>query len=206
MAKTITREQWLNLAATFMADKFKETGKPLPEKLHVSCGFPTKGAVSGKIIGQCFYPEVSSEAFTEVFIHPKLSDSQEVAAVLAHELCHAALGPGFGHRKEFKTLAYAMMLTGPATATVGSEEFNTYFLQFIDKHGSYPHSAMTLAARAAKPKAESKNLNLRCPECNYYARTTDEFLSQGRLRCPIHKSQILLTVEERRELGIEEEE
>ena len=42
------------------------------------------------------------------------------------------------------------------------------------------------------------SLNLRCPKCNYSAKTTDEMLVKGRLRCPVDHC-ILRTKEERGE-------
>lgn len=44
------------------------------------------------------------------------------------------------------------------------------------------------------------HLNLRCPSCGFYAKTTPEWLAKGRLQCPMNKAHgALLTAEERNE-------
>lgn len=199
----MNREDWLMKATCFMKKRFKEIEAQLPEKIRASCGFP-HGAARRRFIGQCFYPEMSADETTEIFIHPVKSDSLEVGAIMAHELCHAALGAGFGHKKPFKILAAKMFLEGKATATFGAEKFKQYFQPFIDKHGDYPHASLGGSLlREQKEKVPSNIFNLRCPECNYFASTTKEFLDLGRIKCPIHKRQDLLTKEERKEQDTE---
>lgn len=59
------------------------------------------------------------------------------------------------------------------------------------------------AASSPKPPAVAKDgpapphLNLRCPVCNYYAKTTPDMMAVGRLLCPVSGHGILQTKEER---------
>lgn len=61
------------------------------------------------------------------------------------------------------------------------------------------HNIKKKAVKSEAPKtSDASHLNLRCPKCDYYAKTTGAMLKQGRLRCPIDKS-ILQTKDERGE-------
>lgn len=53
--------------------------------------------------------------------------------------------------------------------------------------------------RAKKDKVGAEQLNLRCPECDYFAKTDKRSLALGRLVCPVHPKQVLQTKEERGE-------
>lgn len=39
------------------------------------------------------------------------------------------------------------------------------------------------------------HLNLRCPACGYYAKTTPEWMSKGRLKCPVDGKDLLTKIE-----------
>ena len=88
----MTREEWLNQLTERLRPIFDGLGHPLPAKVRASCGFPSHGALSNKrrVVGQCWYPEASADATTEVFVSPVQSDGLTVAETLAHELVHAA--------------------------------------------------------------------------------------------------------------------
>lgn len=42
-------------------------------------------------------------------------------------------------------------------------------------------------------------VNLRCPRCAYYAKTTRGMLRRARLKCPLHPAEVLETPSERNE-------
>ena len=109
----MTREQWLHELMAKLAPAFAELGKPLPTGVKLSCGYTSKGA-KGRRIGECHYCEGDRR---EIFIRPDRHESEDVAAIVLHELIHAALGAGFGHGKEFKKIALALGLEGRMTAT-----------------------------------------------------------------------------------------
>jgi len=88
----MNREEWLNQVAERMAPWFENQGYSLP-RYRVAIGFPSTGK-RGKRIGECWDGRASADGTFEVLIRPDQSDPIEVAAILAHELVHAAVGLG----------------------------------------------------------------------------------------------------------------
>ena len=87
-----TREEWLDAAAAELHTLFlAPLGHELPELVRCSCGFPKGGK---KAIGQCWYPEASSEEAVNIFVSPVIDEDVRVLDILLHELCHAVLGRG----------------------------------------------------------------------------------------------------------------
>jgi uncharacterized protein YjaZ len=92
----ILREAWLTKLVGIMGETlFKPHGYEVPEKLRISVGWPR-----GKrtVIGQHWQPSCSADGSHEIFISPRLADAVEVAATVAHEVGHAILPAGTGHR------------------------------------------------------------------------------------------------------------
>ena len=116
-----TREAWLNYVARRLAPMFKRLGTPLPAQLRIAIGFTSSGRRS-RHIGECWDSQCSEDRYFEIFIRPDLSESKEllpmrVAAILGHELIHAAVGVAAGHGKEFRRVARGIGLSGPMAAT-----------------------------------------------------------------------------------------
>jgi len=104
-----TREAWLNYVAQRMGPMFERLGAPLPAQLRIAIGFTSSGRRS-RHIGECWDNQCSEDRHFEIFIRPDLSESKDlmpmqVAAILGHELVHAAIGVAAGHRKEFRRVA-----------------------------------------------------------------------------------------------------
>jgi hypothetical protein len=104
-----TREAWLNYVAQRMAPIFETLRAPLPAQLRIAIGFTSSGRRS-RNIGECWDNQCSEDRHFEIFIRPDLSQSKDlmpmqVAAVLGHELVHAAVGVAAGHGKEFRRVA-----------------------------------------------------------------------------------------------------
>ncbi|MCH3755961.1 hypothetical protein LZC13_10090, partial [Campylobacter coli] len=62
------------------------------------------------------------------FIRPDLAHAPDampaqIAAILAHELVHAAVGIAAGHGKAFKRVAVGLGLVGPMRATTPGDAF-----------------------------------------------------------------------------------
>jgi hypothetical protein len=79
-----------------MAPMFEQLGAPLPAQLRIAIGFTSSGRRS-RSIGECWDNQCSADRHFEIFIRPDLSESKDpmpmqVAAVLGHELVHAAVG------------------------------------------------------------------------------------------------------------------
>ena len=196
--KHATREQWLQALAKLMAAKFKKIGFPLPEKIRISCGFPSSGSRGGRI-AECWSPKASEDSHFEIFIRPDQATREEVTAALVHELAHAALGLEHKHNKKFKSFVTELGLVGPATATTGGIDLWSWVSPLFKKVGPYPHARLNANERPPwkKKQPTEPHLNLRCPKCDYYAKTTRSYLAIGRLICPVD-SQILLTWDERK--------
>ena len=110
------RESWLNAVAAGMAPLFEALDAPLPSRVRVAIGFTSRGA-KGKAIGECWDNRLSADGHFEIFIRPDLAHAPDampaqIAAILAHELVHAAVGIPAGHGKAFKRVALGLGLVG----------------------------------------------------------------------------------------------
>ena len=168
-----------------MRGLFIDKGRPVPEKVRVSCGFPGGRGNKRTTIGQCWQPAASADNHHEIFISPRIADGGEVLAILAHELCHAALPPGTGHKKPFATLAYSLGLEGKPTATVAGPAFKQYSDGLMASLGAYPHGALSDAGSGIK-KQTTRMIKCTCAECGYTVRTTAKWLAVGVPHCPEH--------------------
>ena len=117
------REDWLEQMIDLLRPDFEAIGAPLPEKIRVSCGFPSKSALANKArrIGECWGVESSEDKSFQVFVSPLLKESVEVTATLVHELVHTAVGIECKHRGKFPKVARAIGLEGTMTATTAGD-------------------------------------------------------------------------------------
>lgn len=138
----MNRETWLNALAALMAPRFEELGKPIP-KFRVAVGWTSAGKTS-KIGGECWHSSNSADKVFEILCAPILDDSMEVAAVLAHELSHAAAGFKHGHKGDFATLMKSLGLVRPYTSSVPGPQFKEWVQPFLDKLGKIPHARIML--------------------------------------------------------------
>ena len=177
------RELWLRELTERVRPWFAEAKAPLPLHVQVSCGWPSRGATSSKkrVIGQCFKTECSAILQNEVFITPTLADSQEVAAVLIHELVHAADDCEHKHGKEFGKIARALGLEGIYTATHGGGGLIDRLEPVIAELGPYPHGALNPTLQIRKQSTRMKKAE--CPKCGYVIRTTQKWIEAGLPTC-----------------------
>lgn len=181
MAAQKTREQWLNQLVTALRPMFKKAGAPIPKKVLVSVGFPSRGGTSSNklTIGQCWTP---TKKVPHIFISPLLHDPIVVCATVVHELVHAAVGCEHGHKKPFKDVAVALGLTGKMTATVAGDELKQKLKPIIAKLGKYHHEALKPNPNAKKPGSRLKKAE--CPSCGYTIRVTKKWIEVGLPTCP----------------------
>ena len=182
-----TREQWLEAAMSELSVRFLDAGKPLPDKIRVSCAFTSGGTrkKAGKTqIGECWDSNRSGDASFEIMISPVEDEPLKVLAILVHELCHAACGIKQGHRRIFGALARALHLEGPLTSTVGGADFAAMVQPVIDGLGQYPHSRLDTSTRAVQ---STRMLKCVCPEvgCGYTVRISQKWLTVGAPHCPV---------------------
>ena len=168
------RETWLNAVAEKLAPAFAERGKPLPARIRIAIGFPSTGA-RGKRIGECWDSAASRDGSFEILIRPDIDDPLEAAAILAHELCHAAAGLAAGHGPGFRKIALAIGLQGKMKSTTAGSEFIAL-------------SAPILAAASSKPKKQTaRMIKCTCGECGYVVRTARKWIDEkGAPHCPEH--------------------
>lgn len=181
----MNREAWLHAFAEKARPQFEALGHPLPAEIRCSVGFPSAGRRS-QVIGECWYSESSADGHAEIFIRPSLqSDSHRVADVMTHELCHAALGSGFGHGKEFKQLAQGLGLTGKMTATKAGPEWYVWAGPIIEELGPLPGANLGKDEMlvGGKKKQTTRMLKLACDHCGWTCRTSAKHVLEV-MACP----------------------
>jgi predicted SprT family Zn-dependent metalloprotease len=201
----VNREAWLGCLIELLRPTFVELQKPLPETIHVSVGFPSKGALarSKRRIGECWSgQETSADGNPHIFLHPELTEpgpesrleDAAIDHVLLHELVHAALREeNCGHRGPFRKLAEAVGLTGrkkgtgPAkmTATWATAEGARKLAKLRKRLGAYPHSALNFVPPARK-KGRMLKMTCTCEEhSGRPLRVSKKNAELGALRCDL---------------------
>lgn len=185
------RESWLNRVAAGMAPLFEALESPLPSRVRVAIGFTSRGA-KGKAIGECWDNRLSADGHFEIFIRPDLAHAPDampaqIAAILAHELVHAAVGIPAGHGKAFKRVALGLGLVGPMRATTPGEAFLAAVAPILDAAGALPHARLDTDGESTAPKKQrTRMLKCECATCGYTVRTARKWLeSAGAPLCPI---------------------
>jgi hypothetical protein len=177
----INREHWLTLLGTELEAVIQDRTGLTPAKYRIACGFPSSRARATKnaTIGECHYR--NGKGFMEIFIHPKLDDAIEVAGVALHEMLHAALPIGTGHKAPFAKAAVACGLDGKPTATTVGEDLRYELAAIVAKLGDYPHESLSAQGK----KQPTRLLKAFCPECGYTVRVTQKWIDEaGNAVCP----------------------
>ncbi len=181
------RETWLNFMAARLAPTFAERGAPLPAQIRIAIGFPSTGS-RGKRIGECWDKTASRDGSFEILIRPDIDAPTEAAAILTHELCHAAAGIEAGHGRPFKRIAEAMGLIGPMKSTTAGPEFLALVAPILADAGPLPHARLNLSGLTTKPKKQTaRMIKCTCGECGYVVRTSKKWIDEkGAPHCPEH--------------------
>ena len=175
------REDWLQQMIDLLRPDFEKLGKPLPEKIRVSCGFPSKSALANKArrIGECWGVESSEDKSYQVFISPLLKEGIEVTSTLVHELVHTAVGIECKHRGPFVKVANAIGLEGKMTETTAGEALIARLKELIEQLGEYPHARLVASN---KPKTQTtRMLKVTCKQCGCVVRMTRKWLDEAGL-------------------------
>ena len=174
-----TREEWLTTATELMAPLF-ESARVEPKPVRVSVGFPAnKRAGGGKTIGECHY--MASDGVPQIFIHPELVDGPRgPLPTLAHELAHAYLPVGVGHKKLFADTVKKLGLVDKPTATKAGPDFDTDMQAIAELLGDYPHASLDVSSIK---KQKARMLKCECLECGMVFRTANKWLDTV-VRCP----------------------
>lgn len=156
----MTREEWLNRAIIKLNEDVFGANGELPPRVHVSVGFPGGGSKHSRI-GEYWPAQFSKDGVAQIFINPKLEDTQQVLAVLAHELIHA-IHPEDNHSKGFIRVAKKIGLVRPWTATTASDELKVKLDNIKSHIGDYPHKAMLIDKTTPSKKSLNK---MSCTVC-----------------------------------------
>jgi len=174
---TRLREDWLVELRTELAPYFTRLDYHLPDKIRLSCGFP-RG--QRKHVGQCWSQSCSADDTHEIFVSPSMADAIEVAGIIVHELCHAAVGVETGHKGPFKKCAKAIGLEGKMTATTTGDDLLATLKTICARLGPYPHASLN---PLDTKKQTTRMCKIECPACGYTARTTRKWLDVGTPTC-----------------------
>src|SRR3546814_3065031 len=163
-----TRGSWLNAVAQGMAPLFEALDAPLPDRVRVAIGFTSRGA-KAKAIGECWDNRLSADGHFEIFIRPDLAHAPDampaqIAAILAHELVHAAVGIPAGPGKAFKRAALGLGLVGPMRATTPGAALPAATAPILASVGPLPPALLSTHGVATAPpttKTRHKELLLR---------------------------------------------
>lgn len=182
----MNREDWLDALMRLMAPKFTALGAPLPTKIRMAIGFPSTGA-KGKAIAECWYAPASADETTEIFIRPDRDTPMDVASDLAHELIHAALGPGHGHGPKFKAIALQLGFKPPMKQTPITPAFEAWVNPLLAQVGPLPHARLSGKVSNAPKPQKGRMVKCVCEAdgCGYTVRTTRQWLDTlGAPICP----------------------
>lgn len=180
MAQSVytTREEWLGALTAALRPMFAAQGFPIPDKVRVSCSWPSRGGTSQsrKCIGQAWSPKCSADGTHETFLSPVLGTAADVGHVLVHELVHHAVGTEAGHKGPFRKLATALGLEGKMTATVAGKELAERLHALCAPLGDYPHAA--LDPKAGRKVQGTRMLKVECKDCGCVVRMTRKWLDE----------------------------
>lgn len=180
-SREATREAWLIQASKVMEGWFIREGFPAPARYQVSVGWPLGTRKS--VVGQCFPSSTGVNGMRSVFISPTLDFAPSVLKTLLHELIHVVDDCMNGHQGPFITMAKALGLIRPWTASNAGLELLGRLNTLACDIGPYPHARVTPAESAAK-KQGTRMKKIECPGCGYVARTTAKWLAVGLPTCP----------------------
>ena len=109
-----------------------------------------------------------------------------MAAILAHELAHAAVGNENHHNGVFRKCATGLGLIGPMKATRPGPAFEAIWKEIAAGVGPYPHAALgsAMGLSSQPPKQGTRMVKVECPDCGYTVRTTRKWIDIGIPTCP----------------------
>jgi hypothetical protein len=174
----LNREGWLNLITEqHIKPHFESKGYTIPDNIRMSCSLTS----TKKSIGQCWSNKNSGDNHFEIFISPKISDSNRVTDILIHEIVHAVVGLKAGHKKPFADCAKAVGLEGKMTATTATEELKATIAQWVEDMGEYPHAPLT---ESGIKKQTTRQLKCVCNACGYQVYTSKKWIEIALPICP----------------------
>ncbi len=191
----MTREDWLEQLIDKLRPHYAAAEVPIPEKVRVSFGWPSRNALGTKSrrMGECWMVETAEDGVNQIFLSPLLTDSLEAAGVLAHELVHAALPTGAGHKKPFAKACKKVGVTdGPPKSAMPGPELREVLNGILATMDPYPHAA--LSPKTVEKKQTARMLKISCIGDSsdsgelheeYILRGSAKVLARGIPECPV---------------------
>jgi len=176
--QTLNREAYLNyITDSYIRPHFTRAGYTIPQNVRMSCSLTSRK----KHIGECWSSIASEDNTFEIFIAPSMADSNEVIAILIHELIHATVGLQAGHGKEFKQCALSVGLQGKMTSSTASPDLTDQINIWISEAGEYPHAPLT---QSNQKKQSTRMIKCVCLACDYQVYTSRKWLDIAMPTCP----------------------
>jgi hypothetical protein len=165
-AAVASREDWLGAATVLIAQVLADRADLELPAVRVACGWPSKGGTKAKnrTLGECWNPEASEDAHAEVFISPMENEALVVVQILTHELIHAALPKGTGHKGPFVKAAKAVGFEAPFTSLQPSDALTEWTQGVVDALPAYPHAKIRPGAEGDKKPQVNRQLLATCEE------------------------------------------
>lgn len=185
----MTREEWLETLIEKLRPHYAAVEVPIPEKVRVSFGWPSKNALGAKTrrMGECWMVEAAEDGINQIFLSPLMTTAQEASGVLAHELIHAALPTGAGHKGPFKKACKKVGVTdGPAKSALPGPELQEKINEILATMEPYPHVA--LVPKTVDKKQSTRMLKILCTDSShepYILRGSKKTFDAGIPDCPV---------------------
>lgn len=179
----INREAWLRAAYAMVR---KELLPQAPATVAISWSFPSKGGTksSRRTIGECHYKggsAVKVEGDRVILISPTLQEPYALIEVLVHEMVHAALPMGSGHRAPFSRLAKSIGLLKPWTATTAGDELKAKINGWLKRLPKWPGGHLVI-----QHTQKNRQLKAVCDcEPGRIIRGSAKLFEQGEILCGI---------------------
>lgn len=178
-----TREEWLSEVASAMSGWFDDLDFPLPP-FQVRSGLPSSGRRGANTAETWTQEDGQSHV---IIVRPDRKDAVEVAAAIAHQMCHIASGPRDDHGHLFRHLAVSIGLRGRRTESRPGAVFEELIRSVIEQVGELPTPEWELASSPTTAKQTARLIKVACRDCGYIARVSRKWLdSAGPPHCPKH--------------------
>src|SRR5688500_14729498 len=115
-----------------------------------------------------------------------MEDPMETFGILAHELCHAALPQGTGHKRPFVDLAHRMLIEGDPKHMLHGDASVTRWPAPLTVLRPFPPATMVDPVNASTGGAKNpkkRKHKMVCTHCSMTFRPAEKWISPG-LQCP----------------------
>lgn len=176
-----TREEWLMRATVAILSHVQTLGFAPTGEVRVSIAPINAGRGQKEVMGRCYHASASEGGYREIFVSADLTDTRVILGVLTHEIGHAVLKDGVGHRKPFGNFCRAVGFEfEKAEFACNGNDWWTWASRIASELGTIPHRKLDARAKAQgeKKKQGTRLLLLECPCCGIKLRTTRKSLDQ----------------------------